>query len=127
MTNLQDPNNLSAPYPFTESSDFKEMLLQVIDYIRGEFEKRKDKKIIISSPLIYYKISSGEIPVSLKLDQCSDKKKKILVTLSITFLGGQWSTKHKKRNATVTKEVMEKNILKIFGEKIPWKPRKLKE
>jgi hypothetical protein len=124
MINRQDPNNLSAPYPFTEDSDFKEMLLHVIQYTRDEFHRRKTTTMVVSSPTIFYKVSSGEIVVGDKLRACSPKKQKILVTLSVTFLGGQWSTKHKKRNATVDKETMEKNILKIFGEKIPWKPKK---
>jgi len=127
MINLQDPNNLSSPYPFTEGSDFKEMLLHVIQYVRDEFHRRKETVIIVSSPTVFYKVSSGEITVSEKLHECSPKKLKILVTLSLTFLGGQWSTKHKKRNATVDKKTMEKNIMKIFGEPIPWKPTKTKD
>jgi hypothetical protein len=98
------------------------MLLHVIEYIRGEFHRRNPKTddIVVSSPTIFYKFSSGEIPIDKKLLECSPKKQKILITLSVTYLGGQWSTKHKKRNAIVSKTVMEENIIKIFGEKVPW-------
>jgi hypothetical protein len=119
MTNLQ--NEKVHPYPFSESSDFKEMLLHVIKYTRDEFYRRDKDRIVISSPTIFYKVSHGEITISDKLNGCSKKKLKILVTLSLTFLGGQWDTKHKKRNAIVDKTIMENKIIDIFGEKIPWK------
>lgn len=115
-------HHLQTPYNFSEESTFRMMLLHVIQYIRDEFHRQGNPKTtIISSPLINYKVTSGEITVEEELRQCSQKKTKILITLSVSFLGGQWSTKHKKRNAIVTKTVMEENILKIFGEKIPWK------
>ena len=120
---------IESPYPFSEDSDFKKILLWTIDYVRNEFKRQGDPEtIIVSSPTVYYKVTTGELTMDSDIiENCSNKKIKMLITSSLTFLGGDWSTVHKKRNATITKTAMEKNIITIFGEKIPWNQGKSKK
>ena len=132
MTSPDDPptyvgcsyDYVGKPYVFSEDSNFRLMLLDMLQYIRGELRSKKMKSMVVSSPTIYYKMTHDEIPVDEKLKSCSPNKLNILITLSLTYLGGEWTTKHKKRNATIKKETMENNVIKIFGKRVPWKPLK---
>jgi hypothetical protein len=113
--------SLQTPYKFSEDSDFKRVMLVVINHIRGLFEDKGDMSIVVSSRTIQYKIEIGQIQVEEILKNMAPRKLRLLISLSMTFLGGQWETKHNRRNALMNKETMETQIKEIFGRSIPWK------